>query len=41
VEIRGERDEQVAQIFGGVAQTSVAAVAEAAAETMTGASGGQ
>jgi len=41
VEIRGERDEQVAQIFGGVAQTSVAATADASAGTMTPAGGGQ
>ena len=41
VEIRGERDEQIAQIFGGVAQTSVLAVAETPAAVMTPAGGGQ
>ncbi|HLB90016.1 MAG TPA: L,D-transpeptidase [Terriglobales bacterium] len=41
VEIRGERDQQVAQIFDGVAQTSVAAIADASAGTMTPAGGGQ
>ena len=41
VEIRRERDEEIAQIFGGVADASGAVIAQAQAAGMTSAGGGQ
>ena len=41
VEIRMERDEEIAQIFGGVADASSAVIAQAQAAGMTPAGGGQ